>query len=183
MSAEQPTPKKAKTVTIAQSEEEWTSARLKVLEAEKAAAKANADLARSRQELPWLPLKSDYVFIDSSDGSSKPISALFESDDDELIVYHMMMSDSDSRPCSLCCFFVDQLDGVRAHLPKNVKLVVTAKANKDSLGQVVKTKNWTVPVLSASDCSFGEDMGVSFTQEQVDLARRSCILHIHVHIC
>mmetsp|Transcript_21322 Transcript_21322/g.25214 ORF Transcript_21322/g.25214 Transcript_21322/m.25214 type:complete len:246 (-) Transcript_21322:93-830(-) len=158
--------KKARTL-IEADEASWTEARVELLKAEKAAARANAELALTRAKLPWLKLSTDYQFV-GCDGSSKPMSCLFDSDDDELIVYHLMMDDCDKRPCSLCCFFVDQLDSVSMHLPHNVKVIVVAKAGAEALAKVVETKGWKIPVLSTGSSTFGEDMGVSFTKEQME---------------
>ena len=42
--------------------DEWRSARVELLEAEKELTRRSDELARQRQELPWVPVEKDYVF-------------------------------------------------------------------------------------------------------------------------
>ena len=42
--------------------EEWLAARLKLLEAEKDLTRRSDELARKRQELPWVRIGKDYRF-------------------------------------------------------------------------------------------------------------------------
>ena len=42
------------------SREEWLRARLDLLEAEKAHTRAGDELARQRQQLPWVKIEKDY---------------------------------------------------------------------------------------------------------------------------
>src|SRR5437764_7033631 len=52
--------------------EEWLAARLELLEAEKALTKRSDELARWRQELPWVRIDKEYWF-DTDDGSASPV--------------------------------------------------------------------------------------------------------------
>ena len=42
--------------------EEWLAARKELLEAEKDHMRRGDELARRRQELPWVPVEKEYVF-------------------------------------------------------------------------------------------------------------------------
>ena len=42
--------------------EEWLAARLELLEAEKAMSRRGDELARQRQELPWVRIGKEYLF-------------------------------------------------------------------------------------------------------------------------
>lgn len=42
--------------------DEWRAARLQLLEAEKELTRRSDELARQRQDLPWVPVDEDYVF-------------------------------------------------------------------------------------------------------------------------
>jgi predicted dithiol-disulfide oxidoreductase (DUF899 family) len=42
--------------------EEWLAARKELLEAEKEHLRHGDELARRRQELPWVPVEKEYVF-------------------------------------------------------------------------------------------------------------------------
>jgi predicted dithiol-disulfide oxidoreductase (DUF899 family) len=49
--------------------EEWLAARLELLEAEKEHTRRGDELARQRQELPWVRIDKDYRF-DTDEGSA-----------------------------------------------------------------------------------------------------------------
>jgi predicted dithiol-disulfide oxidoreductase (DUF899 family) len=44
--------------------EEWLAARLELLDAEKELTRRSDELARQRQQLPWVPVDKDYRFRD-----------------------------------------------------------------------------------------------------------------------
>ena len=44
--------------------EEWLSARLELLDAEKELTRRGDELARLRQELPWVPIEKEYSLRD-----------------------------------------------------------------------------------------------------------------------
>ncbi|MEA2314972.1 MAG: hypothetical protein QOI03_1664, partial [Solirubrobacteraceae bacterium] len=41
---------------------QWLAARLELLEAEKELTRLSDDVARQRQQLPWVPVEKDYRF-------------------------------------------------------------------------------------------------------------------------
>uniref|UniRef100_A0A7S3GK72 Uncharacterized protein n=2 Tax=Palpitomonas bilix TaxID=652834 RepID=A0A7S3GK72_9EUKA len=53
------------------------------------------------------------------------------------------------------------------HLSQRAAFAVVAKASASKLAEVAKTKGWTHLYSSSSSSSFNEDMGVSFTPEQM----------------
>ena len=73
------------------SREDWLSARLALLDAEKALTRRSDELARRRQELPWVRVEKDYVF-DTDDGPAS-LRDLFGGHP-QLIVYHFMYAPS-----------------------------------------------------------------------------------------
>ena len=46
---------------------DWLAARLRLLDAEKAHLRRGDEIARMRQELPWVPIEKEYVF-DTEEG-------------------------------------------------------------------------------------------------------------------
>jgi hypothetical protein len=70
------------------SREEWTDARVELLEQEKALTKACDALAAERRRLPMVEVTEDYRFT-ASDGSSRTLLDLFEGRH-QLIVDHYM---------------------------------------------------------------------------------------------
>ena len=74
--------------------EEWTRARVALLEQEKALTKARDELAAARRRLPMVEVTEDYRFT-AADGSTQTLLDLFE-DRHQLIVDHYMFD-----PCLL----------------------------------------------------------------------------------
>ena len=58
--------------------EEWLAARLELLEAEKALTRRSDELARKRQELPWVRIDKEYRF--ETDEGSASLADLFRAD-------------------------------------------------------------------------------------------------------
>ena len=67
--------------------EQWLAARLKLLDAEKALTRQSDELARRRQELPWVRVEKDYRF-DTDEGKAS-LADLFQGRS-QLLVYHFM---------------------------------------------------------------------------------------------
>ena len=55
------------------SREQWLAARLELLQAEKEHTRRGDELARQRQELPWVPIDKGYRF-DTDEGSARPFA-------------------------------------------------------------------------------------------------------------
>ena len=74
--------------------EEWLTARLELLEAEKALTRRSDELARQRQELPWVRIDKEYRF--ESDEGSASLADLFRGRS-QLLVYHFMFGPTTRR--------------------------------------------------------------------------------------
>jgi predicted dithiol-disulfide oxidoreductase (DUF899 family) len=74
----------------------------------------------------------------------------------------MMYADDWPKACSLCCFFVDQLEGALPHLRSRVSVAVVANAPYAKLAMLKESKQWAIPILCGTGTGFGEAMGVSF---------------------
>ena len=66
---------------------EWLAARLELLEAEKELTRRGDDVARQRQELPWVPIEKEYGF-DTDEGPAA-LADLF-GERSQLLIYHFM---------------------------------------------------------------------------------------------
>jgi len=66
---------------------EWLAARLELLEAEKEFTRRGDELARRRQELPWVRVEKEYRF--ETDAGSAALPDLFKGRS-QLLVYHFM---------------------------------------------------------------------------------------------
>ena len=67
--------------------EEWLAARLELLEAEKALSRRGDELARQRQELPWVRIDKEYHF--GTDEGTASLADLFAGRS-QLLIYHFM---------------------------------------------------------------------------------------------
>ena len=67
--------------------EEWLAARIKLLQAEKELMRRGDELARQRQELPWVRIDKEYRF--ATDDGNASLKDLFRGRS-QLLVYHFM---------------------------------------------------------------------------------------------
>ena len=95
------------------SRDEWLNARLGLLEDEKELTRRSDELARRRQELPWVRVDKAYRF-DTEDGSVS-LDDLFKGRS-QLIVYHFMFGPDFTAGCPSCSSIADGFNGVAVHL-------------------------------------------------------------------
>jgi predicted dithiol-disulfide oxidoreductase (DUF899 family) len=93
--------------------EEWFQARLELLDAEKELTRRSDELARQRQELPWVRIDKDYRF--ETDAGSASLAELFQGRS-QLLVYHFMFGPDYTAGCPLCSAIADGFDGFVVHL-------------------------------------------------------------------
>ncbi len=93
--------------------EEWLAARLKLLEAEKAHTQRGDELARMRQELPWVRIDKDYRF--GTDGGEASLADLFRGRS-QLLIYHFMLGPGWDEGCPSCSGLADGFDETHLHL-------------------------------------------------------------------
>ena len=142
------------------SREDWLSARKQLLEKEKAMARAQADLAAERRQLPAVRIERDYHF-DTNDGQ-RSLSELFEGRG-QLIVVHFMFGPDWEEGCPSCSFWADTYSGVGPHLAaRDTTLVVSSNAALEKLNAYKARLGWNFNWVSAGDSTFSADFGVSF---------------------
>jgi predicted dithiol-disulfide oxidoreductase (DUF899 family) len=71
--------------------EEWLTARNALMERENEHAERSEELARQRQELPWVPVEKEYTF-EAEDGE-KRLAELFDGRS-QLLAYNIMFGPS-----------------------------------------------------------------------------------------
>ena len=77
--------------------EEWLKARIELLQAEKELTHRSDEVARRRQDLPWVPINKGYRFETEEGGAS--LADLFRGRS-QLLVYHFMFGAPHSRTSS-----------------------------------------------------------------------------------
>src|SRR6478672_4098240 len=92
---------------------QWLAARLRLLEAEKEHTRRSDDLARRRQELPWVRIDKTYKF-DTDEGPAT-LKDLFRGRS-QLLVYHFMFGPDYKAGCPSCSAIADGFDGFAVHL-------------------------------------------------------------------
>lgn len=151
------------------SRQEWRDARLELLEHEKRHLRQGDELARRRQQLPWVPIEKEYLF-DTEEGA-KGLVELFEGRS-QLLMYHFMFGygfrlTEERQGCTGCSIIADHFDSVTPHLNgRDVMLVCVSIAPLEQLRDYRKRMGWRFPWVSSVTSDFNYDFGVAFTEEQ-----------------
>ena len=144
--------------------EEWRLARLDLLEAEKELTRRSDELARRRQELPWVRVDKAYRF--ETDEGSASLADLFRGRS-QLLVYHFMFGPDYKAGCPSCSMIADGFNGFAVHLANHdVMLWAVSRAPLAKLQAYKRRMGWTFPWASSVGGDFNFDFNVSFTEEQ-----------------
>jgi predicted dithiol-disulfide oxidoreductase (DUF899 family) len=146
--------------------EEWLAARKRLLVQEKELTRRSDEVARERQELPWVPVEKEYRF--ETDEGTRTLAELFAGRS-QLLVYHFMFGPSvEGWPevgCPGCSYTADSLDVAVAHLPyRDVTFAAVSRAPLENLNAYKRRMGWSFPWVSYGDSDFNLDFGV-FTEE------------------
>ena len=150
--------------TMAGMRDEWLTARLELLEAEKALTRQSDALARRRQELPLVRVEKEYRF--DTDAGSAGLAELFGGRS-QLLVYHFMFGPDYNAGCPSCSAIADGFDGSVIHLAHHdVTLMAVSRAPLAKLQAYQRRMGWRFPWASAHDGDFNYDFNVSITEAQ-----------------
>ena len=144
--------------------EEWLAARLPLLEAEKELTRRSDELARRRQELPWVPIDKEYRF-DTDEGSAS-LPDLFRGRS-QLLVYHFMFGPDYTAGCPSCSAIADGFNGIVVHLANHdVMLWAVSLAPLAKLQAFKQRMGWTFRWASSLGNDFNFDFAVSFPPDE-----------------
>jgi len=144
--------------------EEWLAARLALLEAEKDLTHRSDELARQRQELPWVRIDKAYRF--ETDKGTASLADLFNGRS-QLLIYHFMFGPDYTAGCPSCSSIADGFNGFAVHLANHdVTLSAVSRAPLAKLQAYKRRMGWTFPWASSFGTDFNADFSVGFTQEQ-----------------
>lgn len=144
--------------------EEWLAARLELLEAEKEFTRRSDELARMRQDLPWVRIDKAYRF-ETEEGSAA-LADLFRGRS-QLLVYHFMFGPDYAAGCASCSAIADGFNGIFVHLANHdVMLWAVSRAPLAKLQAYKRRMGWTFPWASSFGSDFNFDFNVSFTEAQ-----------------
>src|SRR5437867_3669994 len=161
-----PVPKEKTVMTkhMTGTREEWLAARLELLKDEKELTRRSDEVARRRQELPWVRIDKEYRF--ETDEGSASLADLFQGRS-QLLVYHFMFGPEYTAGCPACSAIADGFDGSVVHLANHdVTLSAVSLAPLAKLQAYKRRMGWTFPWASSSGSEFNFDFNVSITEEQ-----------------
>jgi predicted dithiol-disulfide oxidoreductase (DUF899 family) len=143
---------------------EWLAARIELLEAEKEFTRRSDELARQRQELPWVPIDKAYGF--ETDEGSASLADLFRGRS-QLLIYHFMFGPDYTAGCPSCSSIADGFNGIAVHLANHdVMLWAVSRGPLAKLQAYKQRMGWTFPWASSFGSDFNFDFTTSFTKEQ-----------------
>jgi predicted dithiol-disulfide oxidoreductase (DUF899 family) len=144
--------------------DEWLAARLDLLEAEKAHTKRGDELAKWRQQLPWVRIEKDYRF-DTDEGTGS-LSDLFRGRS-QLLIYHFMFGPDYTAGCPSCSAIADGFNGSVVHLANHdVTLCAVSRAPLAKIQAYKQRMGWTFPWNSSFHSDFNYDFQAGVTKEQ-----------------
>jgi predicted dithiol-disulfide oxidoreductase (DUF899 family) len=139
---------------------EWLAARLELLAAEKEHTRRGDELARRRQQLPWVRIDKDYRF-ETEDGPAS-LRDLFRGRS-QLLVHHMMFPG-----CPSCASMADGYNGIAVHLEHHdVAMVTVSRYPIAELAAFRRRMGWSVPYVSSRGSDFNYDFGVNYTDREI----------------
>jgi len=144
--------------------EQWLAARLALLKEEKELTRRSDELARRRQELPWVRIDKEYRF--ETDEGKATLADLFRGRS-QLLIYHFMFGPDYTAGCPSCSSIADGFDGFAVHLANHdVTLSAVSRAPLAKLQAYKRRMGWSFPWASSFGSDFNADFSVGFTEEQ-----------------
>src|SRR5207245_11251038 len=131
---------------------EWLAARLDLLKVEKELTRRSDELARRRQDLPWVRIDKEYRF--ETDEGSASLADLFRGRS-QLLIYHFMFGPDYTARCPSCSAIADGFNGSVVHLATHdVTLAAVSRAPLPKLQAYNRRMGWSFPSVSSVDSDF-----------------------------
>jgi predicted dithiol-disulfide oxidoreductase (DUF899 family) len=146
--------------------DEWSVARAALLEREHELNNLDEEVAKQREELPWVRVEKEYVF-DTEEGK-KSLAELFDGRS-QLLIYHLMFGPSYEVACPGCTGLADHLDPALVHLNnRDVTLLCISRAPLEKLRAYKQRMGWQFPYVSSFGNDFNADFGFAATPEKME---------------
>jgi predicted dithiol-disulfide oxidoreductase (DUF899 family) len=137
---------------------------LELLKAEKELTRRGDELARRRQQLPWVRIDKNYQF--ETDEGKVTLAKLFRGRS-QLLVYHFMFGPEYNVGCPHCSSIADGFNGLIPHLAgHDAMLWAVSRAPLAKLRTYKQRMGWKFPWASSFGSDFNYDFNISFTEEQ-----------------
>jgi predicted dithiol-disulfide oxidoreductase (DUF899 family) len=144
--------------------DEWLAARQGLLKEEKELTRRSDELARQRQELPWVRIDRAYR-VETDEGRAS-LADLFRGRS-QLLIYHFMFGPDYTAGCPSCSMIADGFDGHVVHLANHdVMLWAISRAPLAKLQGYKRRMGWSFPWASSHSSDFNADFNVWFTEQQ-----------------
>ena len=144
---------------------EWLKARRKLLKAEKELTRQGDEVAKRRQELPWVRIEKEYRF--DTDAGEANLMGLFRGRS-QLMIYHFMFGPEYESGCPSCSSIADSFDGTAVHLLNHdVSFTAVSIAPLAKLQAYKRRMGWSFPWASSAGSDFNYDFGVTFTEQEL----------------
>src|SRR5206468_2565267 len=144
--------------------QEWLAARVELLKAEKEHTRRSDDVARRRQELPWVRIDKQYQF--KTDEGNASLADLFRGRS-QLLMYHFMFGPDYTAGCMTCSTIADGFNGFAVHLANHdVMLWAVSRAPLEKLQAYKRRMGWSFPWASSFGSDFNSDFDVYASEEQ-----------------
>lgn len=148
------------------SREDWLTARLALLEQEKALTRQRDAVAHARRALPWVRVDKNYVF--QTESGRESLADLFDGRS-QLLVYHFMLGPGWEEGCKSCSFLADGFDSATIHLARrDVTLLAVSRGPLDVVQKFRNRMGWHFKWVSSSETDFNQDYHVSFDENGTD---------------
>jgi predicted dithiol-disulfide oxidoreductase (DUF899 family) len=139
--------------------EEWALARAELLTREKVFTRMGDEIARQRQDLPWVKVEKEYQF--QTEDGPKTLVDLFAGKS-QLAVYQFMFGPHYHGGCPSCSSTADSFNGVLTHLAAcDVTMICVSRAPLEQLLAYRKRMGWSFNWVSSYETDFNVDYGVS----------------------
>ena len=137
------------------SHDEWTSARVELLQKEKEFLRLRDELSRQVRSLPWEQVEKTYAFV-GPDGTVG-LADLFGSKS-QLIIYHFMFDKGWAEGCPSCSIITDSLNPTAVHLrARDVAIALVSRAPIEKLQAFKKRMGWKLDWVSSLGTDFNQD--------------------------
>jgi predicted dithiol-disulfide oxidoreductase (DUF899 family) len=145
--------------------EEWKAAVQAVHEREQELGKLDEEIAKQRQELPWVKIEKEYTF--DAEGGKKTLVELFDGRS-QLLVYHLMFGPTYQQACPGCTGLADGFDGALPHVnARDITLMAISRAPIEKLKAYKQRMGWKFPYVSSYGSDFNFDLEFAATEEQM----------------
>jgi predicted dithiol-disulfide oxidoreductase (DUF899 family) len=145
--------------------EEWKAAVDAVREREQELGKLDEQIAKQRQDVPWVRVDKEYTF-DTEDGR-KTLPELFDGRS-QLLIYQLMFGPTYEAACPGCTGLADHFDGALPHVnARDITLIAISRAPIEKLNAYKRRMGWKFPYVSSFGSDFNFDFNFSFADGEM----------------